>query len=153
MAFSISKIKMVLKRFKFSIFFICLLQSLSLADNNLTFDYDYAIFRDDSSKVFLELYYSFTPGELVFVKTSSGFTATGRLVLDVSNKSTDKVIAVKDFRIPVTLTDTSGSFKDFRLTGQINILLDSGTYLLKMTASDLNDSAKKNQAEEEVVLR
>ena len=126
---------------------------VSFSENNLTFDYDYSIFRGESSKVFLELYYAFTPDELIFKKKSNEFEATGRLQLDVVNSSSGKIIAIKDFRIPVTLVDTSGSNKDFRLTGQINLLLDSGTYMLKMIASDLNDSSKMNVAEEEVVLK
>ncbi len=140
-------------RFKFIVLILFLLQGFSFSDNNLSFDYDYSIFRDESGKVFLELYYGFTPDELIFIKTSSGFEAKGRLQLDVYNKSTNKTIAVKDFRIPVSLSDTSGSNKHFRLTGQINILLDSGTYILKMIATDFNDSTKMNTAEEEVTLK
>lgn len=130
-----------------------LISGFSLAENNLSFDYDYAIFRDDGTKAYLEFYYSFTPSELIFIKTSSGYEASGRLRFDVMNKTTNKTIIVKDFRIPITLADTSGSYKDFSLTGQVNILLDSGSYLLKMTASDFNDSTKINVSEEEVALK
>ncbi len=153
MAFSIVKNNMKYLRFKLTILAFIVIQSLSFAENNLTFDYDYAIFRDEGAKVYLELYYSFTPQELVFKKSSSGFEASGKLQLDIINKNTNKPVVVKEFRIPVTLSDTSGSNKDFRLTGQINIVLDSGTYVLKMNASDLNDDTKINNAEEEVVLK
>ncbi len=144
---------MIFNRFKFLVFILFFINGLSFADNNLSFDYDYAIFKDDGGKVYLEFYYSFTPTELIFLKISSGYEASGRLQFDVLNKSTNKTIAVKDFRIPVTLSDTSGNNKSFYLTGQINLLLDSGTYSFKMTASDFNDSSKKNASEEEIALK
>ncbi len=140
-------------RFKLSVLILFLIQGLSIADNNLSFDYDYSIFKDESNKVYLELYYAFTPNELLFLKTSSGYEAIGRLNLDVINKKTNTTLVGKDFRIPVTISDTSGSNKDFRLTGQLNFLLDSGTYILKMIATDFNDSTKINIAEEEIVLK
>ncbi len=153
MAFSIVNNTTMYNSLKFTVLAFIFLQGLSFAENNLSFDYDYALFRDEGSKIYLEFYYSFTPGELIFKKSASGYEATGKLALDVLNKNTNKTVVVKEFRIPVTLADTSGNNKDFRLTGQINILLDSGTYVLKMTASDLNDSTKVNNAEEEVVLK
>lgn len=137
---------------KLSILFL-LITSLSFSQSEFSFDYDYAIFRDEGSKIFLELYYSFSPQEMIFVKTSGGFEASGKLQLDISEKITGKIIVAKDFKVPVTINDTSGNNKDFKLTGQINLLLDSGTYLVKMTASDYNNNSKLNKAEEEIVLK
>lgn len=86
-------------------------------------------------------------------KTTGGYEAAGKLKLDIINKLTGNSVVIKEFRVPVTLADTSGKNKDFRLTGQINFLLDSGTYLIKMDASDFFDSSKYNISEEEVVLK
>lgn len=143
----------MLNRTFYKILFFLLLNSAAAAQPNLSFEYDYAIFRYEGTKVYLELYYSFPSAELVFVKNTSGYEASGKLQLDVINKTSGKTIVAKDFRIPVTVADTSGSGKDFKLTGQINLLLDSGTYVLKMIASDFNDASKTNSAEEEVLLR
>lgn len=137
---------------KLSILFL-FFTSLSYSQSDFSFDYDYAIFRDEGSKIFLELYYSFSPQEMIFIKTSGGFEASGKLQLDITEKTSGKIIAAKDFRIPVTIMDTSGNNKDFKLTGQINLLLDSGTYLVKMTASDYNNASRVNKAEEEIVLK
>jgi len=143
----------MLKRLKHITLLVALLCSVSYSQNTLSFDYDYAIFRDEGTKVFLELYYSFSPQEMVFVKVSGGYEASGKLQLDVLNKSTGQTIAAKDYKIPVKLADTSGSTKDFKLTGQLTLLLDSGTYTVKMTASDFNDPNKTSFAEEEIVLK
>ncbi|MBN8586412.1 MAG: GWxTD domain-containing protein [Ignavibacteria bacterium] len=137
---------------KLSILFF-LVSTAIFAQNDFSFDYDYAIFRDEGTKVFLELYYSFSPQEMLFVKTTGGFEASGKLQLDVSEKNTGKIYVAKDFKVPVILDDTSGNKKDFKLTGQINLLLDSGTYIVKMTASDFNNSSKVNKAEEEIILK
>lgn len=123
------------------------------SQNNLSFDYDYAIYRDEGVKVYLELYYGFSPSEMLFQKGPQGYEAAGKLMLDIINKSTGKPVVEKEFRVPVTLADTAGKYKDFRLTGQINFLLDSGTYLIKMNASDYFDPSKYNLSEEEVVLK
>ena len=137
---------------KLSILFL-FFTSLSYAQNDFSFDYDYAIFREEGPKIFLELYYSFSPQEMIFIKTSAGYEASGKLKLDISEKISGKILVAKDFKVPVTISDTSGNNKDFKLTGQINLLLDSGTYLVKMTASDYNNSSKLNSAEEEIVLK
>lgn len=137
---------------KLSILFF-LVSTAIFAQNDFSFDYDYAIFRDEGTKVFLELYYSFSPQEMLFVKTTGGFEASGKLQLDVSEKNSGKIFVAKNFKVPVILDDTSGNKKDFKLTGQINLLLDSGTYIVKMTASDFNNSSKVNKAEEEIILK
>ncbi|HMQ79246.1 MAG TPA: GWxTD domain-containing protein [Ignavibacteria bacterium] len=143
----------MLNRIFYKILFFLLLNSAVIAQPNLSFEYDYAIFRDEGTKVYLELYYAFPSAELVFIKNSTGYEASGKLQLDVINKTTGKTIVAKDFKIPVIVADTSGSGKDFKLTGQINLLLDSGTYLFKMNASDFNESSKTNSAEEEILLK
>lgn len=143
----------MLNRTNIKILIFLILNSVTLAQPNLSFEYDYAIFRDEGTKVYLELYYAFPSAELVFVKNSSGFEASGKLQLDVINKFTGKTVVAKDFKVPVTISDTSGAGKDFKLTGQINLLLDSGTYSLKMVASDFNDGSKTNSAEEEIMLK
>lgn len=135
------------------ILLLLLLNSIAISQPNLTFDYDYAIFRDQGTKVYLELYYAFPASELLFNKNSGGYEASGKLQLDVVNKTTGKTIVAKDFKVPITLADTSGQGKNFKLTGQINLLLDSGSYLLKMIASDFNDPSKTNSAEEEIMLK
>jgi GWxTD domain-containing protein len=141
----------------FKIFLSALLTVLLVssihAQDNLSFDFDYAIFRDESSKVFLEFYYSFTADELIFKKESSGYEAGGKLEFEVVNKLLNKTVVLKDFKIPVVLNDTSGTNKNFKLTGQLNILLDSGTYIFKMKASDFNDPSKRRIEQEEVVLK
>jgi GWxTD domain-containing protein len=125
----------------------------SNADESFPFNYDYSVFRDDSSKLFIEFYYSFDPHQMVFLKTASGYEANGRIEMQLIRKSDSRMVASKDFRIPMVLKDTSGSGKDIKLTGQINMILDSGVYMLKLKASDLNDSTRFSNSEELIELK
>lgn len=133
------------------LFFI--LNPLLFAQNNFNFEYDFALFRDEGSKVYMELYYGFNPHELTFIKKDNGYEAAGKFQLDIINKSTGKPVVMKEYRIPVILADTSGKNKDFHLTGQLNILLDSGLYIVKLSAGDVNDASKTAVSEEEIHLR
>ncbi len=140
-------------KIKLIVFLTLLLNPLLFSQNNLNFAYDFALFRDEGTKVYMELYYGFNPHELAFVKGSAGYDASGKFTLDIINKASGKTVAMKEYRIPVTLPDTSGKNKDFQLTGQINILLDSGTYTIKITAGDVNDASKTFTLEDEIHLR
>lgn len=128
-------------------------QSLAFSGDDFNFDFDYSIFKDESSKNFVEFYYSFNPDNLIFIKTANGYEASGKISMTVINKSTQKTVVAKDFKVPISLIDTSGSFKHFKLTGQINVLLDTGTYAVKVRASDFTDSVKYADFNEDIVLK
>ncbi len=140
-------------KIKLIVFLTVLINPLLFSQNTLNFAYDFALFRDEGSKVYMELYYGFNPHELAFVKSSSGYEASGKFTLDIINKASGKTVAMKEYRVPVTLADTSGKNKDFQLTGQLNILLDSGTYLIKISAGDVNDASKTFALEDEIHLK
>ena len=122
------------------------------ADDNFAFNFDYSVFREESSKVFVEFYYAFDPHQLLFVKSNSGYEASGRIEILITRKSDSRVFANKDFKIPLSLNDTGGFGKDVKLTGQINMILDSGIYLLYLKASDFSDSLKYSVSEETMTL-
>ncbi|MCC6864635.1 MAG: GWxTD domain-containing protein [Ignavibacteria bacterium] len=135
-----------------SLFLFFIFTNISFSQNNLSFDYDFSIFRDEGTKVFVELYYGFDPHDLIFIKSGNNFEATGKFQLDIINKLTSNTVVMKEFRVPVTLSDTSGVSKNFHLTGQLNIVLDSGTYIIKLSAGDLNNEHKVYNSQEEVHL-
>jgi GWxTD domain-containing protein len=124
---------------------------LNAEADDFPFNSDYSVFREESSNVFVEFYYSFDPRQLVFIRSGTGFEASGRIELEILRKSDSKLIA-KDFKIPMQLADTSGANKDIKLTGQINMILESGDYNMKVKASDFNDSKKSWVSEQAVTL-
>ena len=125
--------------FKAALIIFSALTAGNLFADEFRFDYDYCLFRNDDQRLFLELYYSFSQQNLVFVKTDNGFEAAGELDLAVFNKNDNKVTIQKQFRVPVSVSDTLNYNKTSNLTGQINLLLDSGNYSFKIKASDYNN--------------
>lgn len=123
----------------------------SRADDVFPFNYDYSVFREESSNVFVEFYYAFDPHQLTFLKTGAGFEASGRIELQIVRKSDSKLIT-KDFKVPLVLTDTSGTNRDVKLTGQINMIFESGVYDMKLKASDFNDPKRVSESEETMNL-
>lgn len=100
---------------------------------------DYALFRAADNKTIIELYYSFDQNKLKFIKSETGFEATGSIELLIDNVYSKKNGIDQTFKIPVTVNDTAGYNRNNRLSGQLNMLLDSGNYRLNIKAYDHND--------------
>jgi GWxTD domain-containing protein len=122
--------------------FVASFSSPSFSDNKFSFDYDYCFFRNDDSRIFLEFYFSFYQNQLVFLKTDKGFEADGLIKLDVTDKTTNKPVVQKDFRVPVIVADTADYNRNSKLVGQINMILDSGWYKFHIEAADFNDTTQ-----------
>lgn len=117
----------------------------SFPDNNFTFDYDYCFFRNDDPNqppVILEFYYSFYQNQLIFIRSGNEFEADGLIELNIINKSINKPVIQKNYKVPLIIPDTTGYNKKLKLTGQINMLLDSGSYKFYIKAADFNDTAR-----------
>src|SRR4030095_6679060 len=124
-----------------------------LSDQVFNFDYDYAFFKDESSKIYVEFYYAFNQNELKFVKSGSGYEAKGKIYIDVFSTLAGKNVIMKDFNVPVFLEDTTGKVLNSKLTGQINFLLDTGAYKFNIKAFDYNDTSKFVKESEDIVLK
>lgn len=143
----------ILKKFLFSAVLLYTFIYPAFAQTDFTFDFDYSLFKDESGKNIVEFYYSFNPDNLIFEQVNGEFQANGRLDLEVVNKTLGKAVVYKSFKVPVNLKDTSGTTKDFKLTGQINMLLDSGLYEFKINASDFSNPSSSFSAVEVVTLK
>lgn len=119
--------------------FILLSNLIVRPGNKFNFDYDYCIFRNDDSRLFMEFYYSFYQDQLKFLRVNNGYEADGLLDLSIINTKAGDIIIRKSFKVPVVVKDTSGYSKNSKLTGQLNIVLDSGSYKFVMHASDFNE--------------
>ncbi len=146
---------MKLAKLIFSVLF--LLNSLQLfsfsnSDSDFIFEYDYCLFRNDDNKLFLEFYYSFSQSQLKFVKSDDGFEAAGKLELQIFSKAQNKNIVEKFFKVPIQIKDTAGYNRNVKLTGQLNIVLDSGMYSFKINARDFYDTVKSFHVDENFML-
>jgi GWxTD domain-containing protein len=125
----------------------------AFSDNNFSFDYDFCSFKDENSgKVFVELYYAFNQHQLKFIKTSDGYEAGGKLSVVLVNSVTGKTVINKMFKVPLSIKDTAGYDKNKKLVGQIDMLLDSGSYKLAIDGSDFNDTSFVMKRTEDIDL-
>lgn len=125
----------------------------SYSNNKFTLDCDYCLFRSDNSKTFVELYYSFYQNQLLFLKNENSFEADGIIDLTVIDNSIDRTVIQKTFKVPLVIPDTAGYNKNLKLTGQINMLLDSGSYKFLIKAADFNDTLSSVNYEKEIDVR
>lgn len=112
---------------------------ISNSQDKLYFFYDYGLFRNDDNRIIIEFYYAFDQSDLTFLKSGNIYSAAGQILLQIDDKSSGNSIFSQTYKIPVELTDTSVNKKMGRLIGQFDIILDSGSYILTVKASDFNN--------------
>jgi GWxTD domain-containing protein len=116
------------------------------------FDYDYCVFKSEDSRLYLEFYYSFYQNQLQFIKTTDGYEADGYLNVHIINKSNGSTIVQQTYKVPILVPDTIGYNKNNNLTGQVNYLVDSGQYSVKITVKDYNNTADSSVFEDNLSL-
>ncbi|MEP7147016.1 MAG: hypothetical protein ABI792_08395, partial [bacterium] len=111
-------------------------------NDNIYFNFDYAVFKGEDGKSILEVYYSVNQKSLKYVNTGNGFEGNVLIdisIIDISNNST---VFSNVYKTPSNINDTASVNQ--KLIGQINYLLPKGNYRLKITGSDYNDTASKD---------
>lgn len=116
------------------------------------FDYDYCVFKSEDSRLYLEFYYSFYQNQLMFMKTSDGYEADGYLNVQIVNKSDGSITIHQTYKVPIIVPDTIGYNKNNNLTGQVNYLVDSGQYSVKITVKDYNNPADSSVFDDNLSL-
>lgn len=105
-------------------------------EQQLFFSYDFALFRDPEGKAILEIYYSVPQGLLKYEKSEYGYEAAVKLVVSIRSKFDGAVVHENTYRTPSVVRDTSDKKSMQNLVGQLNYILDPGTYLLEVLGSD-----------------
>lgn len=104
------------------------------------FDYDYCVFKNPDSRLTLEFYYSIYLNQLKFDKTVDGYEAYAFIDLEIISKQTNNSIFRQPYSVPVFLKDTANAVTGSS-TGQVNIILDSGMYVINVKATDFKHAA------------
>ncbi|CUT08274.1 GWxTD domain-containing protein [Candidatus Kryptonium thompsonii] len=119
-----------------------LIASQLLGQNPLRINADYASFKYDASRNYVEIYYSFQHKQLKLVK--DGNTFKGGLVIQVLLKrpQEDSIIQGKAWKIPIEIKDTSEIDPNKNLIGATAFLIEPGKYQFILIARDLNDFSR-----------
>src|SRR5438552_6688291 len=125
----------------FSVLIFITLKSYPQNDTLNTFEYDYCLFKGENSKSIIELYYSFKQYMLNFIKDENGYEADGKLSLTVTDLNLNKAVINKEYKVPLSIKDTAGYNKNTSLLGQLNVILDTGSYKFEIKGGDYNNPA------------
>ncbi len=133
-------------------FFLLLAGPVSKADNGqLFFSFDYALFRDPGGASILEVYYSVPQRLLIYSKDGSGFSASVKIEVEVKNKLDGNILHSNAYKTPSVVRDTADKNSMQNLVGQLNFMLNPGTYVLTMKGSDFENEEKVETYETEFI--
>ncbi len=136
----------------FSIYFFILFASVSLSQGKLDFDFNYSRFKLDSVNTYLEIYYSFPQNKLSkFPIDSKGFYVGAILHIQIID-SLNKPVINQRFKIQSPYVKTSSKNENRNLMGAIGFDLNTGKYLMKISATDLGDSTNKKMYTENLLI-
>lgn len=116
----------------------------------LNVNFDYSTFRYDSTKTYMELYYSFSGRAVRLVKKDLAFT--GLLLFEVSIKplNADTITSQQIWKVPFEVADTSTDSLNHSLVGEISTALLPGKYKLFINVMDENDSTNIDTIRENI---
>jgi len=111
----------------------------TMNSQNFKFYSDFCPFKYNDNRLLFELYYSFYQNQLKYIKTDAGFETDGLISISIVDLSNNKIAINKDFRVPSIIPDTMSFNKNSTVTGQLNFVLDSGKYSIRIKGTDLNN--------------
>lgn len=139
-----------MKRISIFILGFLLFYKTCLSDENIYFNFDYALFKTDNDESILEVYYSVNQKNLKYILNGSMFEAAAKIDISILDVSNDNVLISNIYKTPSVTSDTADEKLMQKLVGQLNYLLKDGNYKLKITGSDFNDSTKQDIYEENI---
>lgn len=127
-------------------FFVSILVAHSVHAQKLNVNFDYASFRYDSVRTYVDFYYSFNGRSLHFLriadKDSAGkFSFADSLLFRVIVRmpNSDSAALRQVWVAPVTVPDTTREYFDKSLVGKIDFVVLPGKYELAINCSDVNN--------------
>jgi GWxTD domain-containing protein len=155
-----SQVTRRLKRTLFLVASVLLCASFSLVHpatsggvERLYLSVDFASFRGDSSRSFLEVYYSYGAGQLRYLKDDDKFISTARFDLRILEPQTRAVVFQKIWKVPHTVPDTAALEVNRSLVGVLGAWVKPDHYLLRLTGVDMNDENNCDSLEMPIALK
>ena len=114
------------------------------AESLLRVGIDVARYRGDSTKEYVEIYYSFDVSKLKFLRVDTSFKAEAVLDIYFKRSSTDSVVARQTWRIPFTANDSSLLAVSRTYADVIGFFLPPDIYRLYVIGGGRDDWAKRD---------
>ncbi len=135
----------MLKKVLLSVVLVCAVITSGASAQQLRVSFDYSTFRYDSTRTFVELYYSFNRKSITLVKSDSLFSGTLLFTVTVEPAGHDSVVYSQQFRVPVEVADTAAVGSGGNLVGQDEMALIPGKYKMLVRVVDANDTSRTDQ--------
>ncbi|MCF6271366.1 MAG: GWxTD domain-containing protein [Melioribacteraceae bacterium] len=134
---------------------LILLLSINIfSQDKLSFEFDYARFKYDTTKTYLELYYSLGQSNLTPYMSDSNSYIGAYLDVIITDTLSKKTVVNKRYLSKteiLNLEDLSYSGKN--LLGNLGFVLEGGTYKLDISATDIADSTNLIKYEEIISIK
>jgi GWxTD domain-containing protein len=114
---------------------------------------DYAHFRGDSSRAFVEIYYSFGVGQLKFFEEGGKFKSAVRLNVQVLELGGAVPVYDRAWEVPYSTTDTSLGGRGKSMVGVLGLWLQPAQYTLRVTGRDVNNEDNRDSLDLPLRLR
>jgi len=102
----------------------------------LTFNLDYARFRNDERSGYLEVYYSFQPRVLSYRLAHGQYHAGVQITTRLLERSAARVVAKKRTLFTISQADTAAAWYNYPMVTQAGFALPHGEYTLEVIAVD-----------------
>lgn len=110
----------------------------------LMLNLDYARFRYDDQKNYLEVYYGLYPSLLTYHLSAGTHRAGVKLMTRVRQSATRAVLVERRALLPLAIADTSSSAFRFPFTTQAGYIVPFGDYTLEVVAVDSLNPARRD---------
>ncbi len=143
---------MKVKKIIYIIFFILSFSKIADSQNNIFFNFDYSIFKNENGTSILEIYFSVDQKSLKYVIAQNTYEADAKMDISISDISNNKIMFSNVYKTPSVVSDTSSDKLNQKLIGQVNYILPDGNYKLRIRGSDFNDSSKTDVFEQDLAI-
>jgi len=121
---------------------LLLLISQIYSQDKISFEFDYAKFNYDSTKTYLELYYSLGQSTLSQFKEDNKTFIGAYLDIIIEDKISKKALINNRYLSKTQINDKDSTYKTQSLLGNLGFIISSGNYLLNIKATDIVDTNK-----------
>lgn len=122
------------------------------AAQNLGVNFDFSTFRYDSSRTFMELYYSFDLTPLKLVRQDSAYVDSLLFRVNMKTAAGDSEVYRDAWKVPVSARDTAANDLKRSFVGQVGIGIPPGKYFMAIRVSDCNDTSAMDTLSDSVAI-
>jgi GWxTD domain-containing protein len=109
------------------------------AQNNLSFEFDYARFKYDNNSVFLEFYYNLNAKDMKIIEVENNKMTEAIVHIEMKDLAADTFFIKKDWKIQNVIIKNDSTMEVQNLTGVLGFQVPAGNYSLEIKAYDVNN--------------